>query len=453
MSRRLKIALIYPNIGRKEHSMFLDGAKMEPLGLAVLAGLTPKDIELVMFDDRLEQIPYDAGFDLAAISVQIFTARRSYEISEEFRKRGVPVALGGVHVTLVPEEAEQYADTLILGDAEHSWPVLIEDLKKGTLQKRYMCRPSEHPQNGVLPRREIFKNKRYLPISLMQFSRGCPNKCSFCASSVYFDKHHYTREISGVVEEIKAQKRKLIFFTDDNIVADKEAAKELFKALIPLKIRWVSQASMDMLEDEELMKLLVKSGCLGNVIGFESIASGGISNMQKSTNAHFVSDGYKYAIKELRRYGQQTWAAFTLGHDSDTAESIKQTCRFALDNKFTFAAFNILNPYPGTELYKKLEAENRLLYDGKWWLHPQYRFNYASFMPKNMSPEELTELSFWCRRMWSSSASIIKRAFEPQTNMRTPYRFFTYLAYNPLFRREVYNKQGILFGYGEGEKS
>ena len=245
----MKIALIYPNIGRKGDSLFLDGARMEPLGLTVLAGLTPPDIDVKIFDDRIEEILYDPSFDLVGISVQIFTARRSYEIAAAFRKCGVPVALGGVHVTLAPDEAAEHADIIISGDAELSWPALIEDLRSGTLQKRYSCPSSGYPQNGSLPRRELLSGKKYLPVSLLQFSRGCRNKCSFCASSVYFQKHHYTRDVAEVVREIRAQKRKQLFFVDDNIVADKTAAKELFSALIPLKVRRVSQASMDMLDD------------------------------------------------------------------------------------------------------------------------------------------------------------------------------------------------------------
>ena len=446
----MKIALIYPNIGRKGDNLFLDGARMEPLGLAVIAGLIPPDIDVAIYDDRLEKIPYDAPFDLVAISVQIFTARRSYEIAASFRKRGVPVALGGVHATLAPDEAAEHADSVVLGDAELTWPVLIEDLRRGSLRPRYSCSPAERPQNGTLPRRDLFIGKKYLPITLMQFSRGCTNQCSFCASSVYFQKRHYVRDAAEVVREITAQNRKLLFFVDDNIVADKAAAKELFRALIPLKLRWVSQASMDMLEDNELMELMVRSGCLGHVIGFESIGAEGVANMKKSSNERFIADGYAYAIKELRRYGLQTWAAFTVGHDTDTVESIRETCRFAMRNKFTFAAYNILNPYPGTQLYAQLDKEGRLLYGGKWWLHPDYRFNYASFAPKNMTAEELTETAFWRRRTFNSAFSIFRRAFEPNTNMRTPYRFLTYMVYNPLFRREVFNKQGITFGY-EGD--
>ena len=445
----MKIALIYPNIGRKGDSLFLDGARMEPIGLAVLAGLSPPEIEFALYDDRIEDIPYDKPVDLAAISVQIYTARRSYEIAAEFRKRGVPVVLGGMHVTLAPEEAAEHADCIVLGDAELSWPALLDDLRHNRLRPQYACRPSERPQNNTLPRRDLFTHKKYLPVSLLQFSRGCTNQCSFCASSVYFQKRHYTRDAGEVVREIRSQKRRQLFFVDDNIVADKAAAKELFRALIPLNVKWVSQASMDMLEDGELMSLMVKSGCMGNVVGFESIGAGGIDSMKKSPNTPYIADQYAYAIKELRRCGLQTWAAFTVGHDTDTAESIEETCAFALRNKFTFAAFNILSPYPGTPLYARFEAEGRLLYGGKWWLHPEYRFNYASFIPKNMTAGELTETAFRRRKIFNSPWSIIRRAFEPSTNMRTPYRLFTYAAYNPLFRREVFNKQGITVGYEE----
>ena len=248
------------------------------------------------------------------------------------------------------------------------------------------------------------------------------------------------------MKEIKAQKRKLLFFVDDNIVCNHEKAKELFRALIPLKVRWVSQGSMDMLKDKELMKLMVKSGCLGLVIGFESISPDCISEMNKYTNQKSSGCMYEQEIKELRKWGLQTWAAFTVGHDGDTVESIRATCDFAIKNKFTFAAFNILMPYPNTPLYEKLEREGRLLYDGKWWLHEEYRFNYCSILPKNMTPEELTEVSFECRSRFNSWKSIVKRALEPRTNLRTPYRFITYLIYNPLFRKEVFKKQGLKFG-------
>ncbi len=442
----MKLTLIKPNIGRREHSMYVDEARMEPLQLGILAALTPSDIEVVMYDDRMEQIPYDEPTDIVAITVETFTARRAYEISAEFRSRGVKTVMGGMHAMLIPEEVSEHCDCVIVGDAEPVWEQMLADFRNGTLQKEYHPVQPQCPQMNVLTRRDIFEGKGYLPITLLQFSRGCSHKCSFCASSVYFNAHHYCRPVEDVVREIKAQKRKLLFFVDDNIVCNREKAKELFRALIPLKVRWVSQGSIDMLNDPELMQLMVKSGCLGLVIGFESISPECISEMNKGTNKKGSGEMYKSEIEQLRKWGLQTWAAFTVGHDGDTAESIRATCDFAIKNKFTFAAYNILMPYPNTPLYEKLKREGRLLYDGKWWLHEDYRFNYASIVPKHMTADELTKISFECRSRFNSPMSIFTRAFEFRTNMRTPYRFITYLIYNPLFRKEVFKKQGMRFG-------
>lgn len=447
----MKLTLIKPNIGRREHSLYVDEGRMEPLPLGILAALTPEDVEVVMYDDRMECIPYDEPTDLVGITVETFTARRAYEISAEYRKRGVKVVMGGMHAMLIPEEVAAHCDCVIVGDAEPVWAQMIDDFRDGRMQKRYNAIQPVCPQQGVIARRDIFEGKGYLPISLLQFSRGCSHQCSFCASSVYFRAHHYCRPVDEVIREIQSQKRKLLFFVDDNIVCNREKAKELFRVLIPLKIHWVSQGSMDMLLDKELMELMVKSGCLGLVIGFESISPQNISEMHKYTNRKASDNLYASEIEQLRQWGLQTWAAFTVGHDGDTVESIRATCDFAIRNKFTFAAFNILMPYPNTPLYERLEQEGRLLYDGKWWLHEEYRFNYCSIVPKNMTPDELTEISFDCRRRFNSVPSIISRALEIHTNLRTPYRFMTYLIYNPLFRKEVFKKQGLRFGLESGE--
>jgi radical SAM superfamily enzyme YgiQ (UPF0313 family) len=436
----MKVTLIYPAIGAYE-----DEACMEPLSLGALAGFTPPDVDVVLYDDRLEEIPYDEPTDLVGISVQIYTARRSYEISAEYRKRGVPVILGGMHVSLLPEEASEHADSILISDAEQVWHQVIEDARHGQLKPVYQGQPGI-AQPDTFTRRDLYRGKKYLPISLLQFGRGCRFTCTFCATSAYFHHRHYYRLVEHVLQEIEKQERKVLFFVDDNIVSDIEAAKTLFRELIPLKVKWVSQASIDMTHDRELMDLLARSGCLGNVIGFESIDPGSLRRMKKGQNLTHSFDSYKPELEVLRDFGLQTWAAFTVGHDGDTPESIQRTLDFALENKFTFAAFNILLPYPGTSLYQQLQVENRLMFDGKWWLHPDYRFNHAAFQPKHMSAEELTHWSFHARRTFNSPSSIFYRMFELKTNMRNPLRLGIYLAYNPLFRKEVFKKQDLKLG-------
>ena len=440
----MKLTLIKPSIGRREHSLYVDEGRMEPLQLGVLAAITPPDIEIVLIDDRCEKIPYDTPTDLVAITVETFTTRRAYEISAEYRNRGVSVVLGGFHPTLIPEEASLHADSIVIGDAETVWAGVVEDARSGNLKSIYRARPGI-PQSGFMPRRDIFKGKGYLPITLVQFGRGCRYACNFCAISAYFNQTHSVRPVDEVIAEIEQQERKLILFVDDNIVADREAAKQLFRALIPLHIRWVCQGTIDMAHDRELMDLMVASGCFASLIGFESIDTEALQEMKKVPNL-LEYNNYEREIETLKEYGLQIWATFVLGHDYDTPESLRKMLDFALRHKFAFAAFNVLTPYPNTPLYRKLQEEDRLLYDDKWWLHPEYRFNYAPFKPAQMTAEELTQVSFDIRAKWNSFGAILKRFFDPRTNMRTPYRMMIYWMYNPLFRKEMLKKQGMFFG-------
>jgi radical SAM superfamily enzyme YgiQ (UPF0313 family) len=440
----MKITLIKPNIGRREHSLYIDEGRMEPLQLGVLAGMTPPDIEVALIDDRCEEIAYDSPTDLVAITVETFTARRAYEISAEYRLRGVTIVLGGFHPTLLPEEAKLHADSIIVGDAESVWDEVMADAGKGKIRPVYRARPGV-PQSGILPRRDIFKGKGYLPLTLVQFGRGCRNACTFCTISAYFKQTHTHRPIKEVVNEIEQQGRKIIFFVDDNIAADREATKELLRALIPLHINWVGQGSIDMTHDPELMELMAASGCLGNVIGFESIDPKALSLMKKIANLTDF-DVYEREIQILKRYGLQTWAAFILGVDQDTPESLYKIYDFALKHRFTFAAFNVLMPYPNTPLYQKLHEEGRLLYDGRWWLHPEYRFNHAAFKPARMTADELTQIAFDIRSRWNSFGTIFKRSLDLSTNMRTVWKMAMYWKYNSLFRKETLKKQSMRFG-------
>ncbi len=441
----MKITLIKPTIGRQEHSLYVDEGRMEPLMLGVLAGLTPADIEVVLYDDRMESIPYDEETDLVAITVETYTARRAYEISKEYMDRGVPVIMGGMHVSLLPEEVQAHADSIFLGDAETAWKQVLEDVQNNRLQKVYKGPPGIGQLGGVMPRREIYKGKGYLPMSLMQFSRGCKYECSFCAVSEYFDKKHYVRKIDEVLQEIESQERRFLFFVDDNIGSHKRALKDLCRELIPMNVRWISQASLDITKDSELMRLMADSGNIGNVMGFESITHESLENAKKVSNLIGFTN-YEDEIRILREHGMQTWAAFTLGYDYDTYDSILATMEFALKNKFTLAAYNILMPYPNTPLYRQLEQENRLLYDGKWWLHPEYRFNSAAFIPKTMTPDELTAACHEARVKFNTLPSLLYRFSDVKTNMKSLWRIASYWKYTTLFRKEVYKKHKMRFG-------
>ena len=441
----MKLTLIKPTIGRREHSLYVDEGRMEPLMLGVLAGLTPADVEVVLYDDRMESIPFDEATNLVAITVETYTARRAYEIADEYRQRGIPVILGGMHVALLPDEAAGHADSLLIGDAETVWAEVISDARCDGLKSRYFGAPGIGQCSGILPRRELYRGKGYLPVSLLQFSRGCRFACTFCAVSQYFERKHYLRRIDDVLREIESQDRRFLFFVDDNIASDRKALGELCAALIPMKVAWISQASLDVTRDDKLMTLMQRSGCWGNVMGFESITQGSLRDARKSLN---ISNGaiYSREIEILRDHGMQTWAAFTLGYDHDTVDSINATVDFALANKFSFAAFNILMPYPGTPFYKQLDEQGRLLYGKKWWLHPEYRFNQAAFEPALMTADELTDVCHAARKRFNSLPSLFQRFSDVKTNLRSLSRAITFWRYTLLFRKEVYKKHGMRFG-------
>jgi radical SAM superfamily enzyme YgiQ (UPF0313 family) len=443
----MKITFVKPAIGSLEHGAYTDRGRMEPLMLGVLAGLTPPDVECALYDDRVEPIPFDEPTDLVAVTIETYTARRGYEIAAQYRARGVPVILGGMHASLAPEEAALHADSVFVGDAEAGWSDVVRDARTRRLKPRYHGAPGPGQIGGVLPRRDLFRGKGYLPISLVQFVRGCRFACRFCAVSRYFDKKHYVRAIDEVLREIDAQARKFLFFVDDNIASDRRALVELCHALIPMKVHWVSQASLDVTRDSEVMRLLQRSGNWGNVMGFESISPESLREMKKSPNVAQFSR-YRSEVQSLRDHGMQTWAAFTLGHDHDTRQSIDDTVDFALENKFAFAAFNIVTPYPGTPLYRKLGLEGRLLYGGQWWLDPQYRFNHAAFVPRRMTADELTQACQKARVRFNSLPSLIQRFSDGRTHLRSLARIATFWRYAWLCRLETRRKHGMRFGLG-----
>ncbi|MFA6401716.1 MAG: radical SAM protein [Salinivirgaceae bacterium] len=429
----MRITLIKPSLGNIISGYNLAEGSMEPLQLAIIAGLITEPDQVIMYDDRLEQIPFDEPTDLVCITVDSFSARRAYEISMEYKKRKIKVVLGGMHVSLLPDEASQYADAIVVGDVEPVWYQLISDAKQGKFQKRYMA-PFLIPQEECFPDRAIFKGKKYLPVSLMQFSRGCKFNCTFCSVSQFFKHSHQCRKLEDVLYEIEKDKLKTILFVDDNMVANKEELKIFLRELIPLKVKWASQSSIDMVNDKELLKLMADSGCVGNLIGFESINLNTLKWFNKSPNIRDFNS-YKEVLAIFRDYGFLTWASFMVGNDFDTIDTIDKTVEFAIKNKFTLAFFHVLMPYPGTQVYEQFKNEGRLLYDGHWWNHPDYKYNQAPFNPKLMTAEQLSESAIKANKDFYSVSSITHRLFDRKTNMRNLVNFMVYSRFNYVLRK------------------
>ncbi|MBI1766573.1 MAG: B12-binding domain-containing radical SAM protein [Acidobacteria bacterium] len=438
----MRLTLVHPCIGRRVRQPYIRAWQMEPLAPATLAGLTPRDVEVKFYDDRMERIPYDEPTDLVAMSVETYTAKRAYQIASEYRRRGVPVVMGGFHPTLVPEEASEYAESIVVGEAEGLWPQVLDDFRAGRLQCVY--KQAQRPSLcGLRPDRSIFAGKRYLPVGLVEAGRGCHFRCEFCAIQSYFNSTQTRRPVAEIIEEINQVKKPLIFFVDDNITSNMEQAKEFFRALIPLKIRWVSQASINAAHDEEFLQLIKASGCQGLLIGFESLNPDNLRKMHKSFNT--MKGGYEQALANLRRHGIRLYVTFILGYDDDDGDTLQTTLEFAMRHKFYIVAFNHLTPFPGTPLYERLEREGRLLYD-KWWLHPEYRYGMVPFVPRGMSAELVKQRCIEARQAFYSLPSIFKRSLDPQVNAGNWFMWSSFFTINLMFRGEVMQRKDYPLG-------
>ncbi len=433
----MKITFIRPNLfeGRSFDAM-------HPLCFAILRSLTPPDVETTFYDERLESIPTDEPTDLAALTVETYTARRAYQVAAAFRRRGVPVVLGGYHPTFLPTEALQYADAVVVGDAEGVWPTVVEDARRGQLRPIY--RQDEFPAlGGTLPDRSIFRGKRYAPVTLVQYGRGCKYNCNFCSIRAFYGNSLRQRPVAEVIEEIRRCRARAVFLVDDNIFVDVPRAVELFEALIPLRISWSCQVSLDVAHEPDLVRLMARSGCINALVGFESLDPDNLAQMRKSWNLKFAD--YQTSIRVFQDAGIMIYGTFIFGYDHDTPASFDRAVDFAIRNKFYLANFNPLTPTPGADLYEQMRREGRLIFE-RWWLDPQFRYGHATFHPRGMTAKELTAGCLRARMRFNTWASLWRRALAPRTNLRTPFRLGVYLLSNLISKREILSKQGRRLG-------
>lgn len=374
----------------------------EPITMSVLAALIPKEYEfqIDIVDEGMEHGNYNKKrWDIVAISSVTSAAPRAYELAKFFKEKGSYVVMGGHHITLLPDEAAEYADTIFIGRSEKSWPQFFHDYMNGTAKKVYEegC-SGEGVIKYPIPRRDLIKRKNYLKQPVIIANHSCTNRCNFCCISNFHKGKSYKREIGDVVEEIKSLKTKEFIFLDPNQYSDREYAMELYRELEKLKIKWVALGTNNITEDGEMLESMVKAGCSGLFIGFESMNQTDISDIGKSVNR--VTD-YKKTVEILHNHKIAVTGSFILGLDSDTKESLLALPDKINDLKLDFARFGILCPAPNTPIYNKLESEGRIL--TKEW--GAYDSMHCVYQPKNMEPHELEEIFL---KVWQECYSMKK---------------------------------------------
>jgi radical SAM superfamily enzyme YgiQ (UPF0313 family) len=395
----MKILLISPcqNLESRQQKSVI----FPQLALDLLAGLTPPGHDVSIIEEEFEDIPLDADCDLVGLSCMTSNAPRAYVLAREFKRRGRTVVLGGVHPTLLPEEALRHADSVVIGEAEGVWARLLEDLQNGRLQRMYHDpRPPLDRYVPVRPRKGMTKGIfRVVPVMT---TRGCPYDCDFCCVHDIYGATVRHVPIANVVRHIVDSGGRIFMFLDDNIVGDRGYAGDLFEAIRPLKIKWVGQASLSFVHDAELLRLARESGCGALFIGLESVSESRLGTMRKSI--HEIGRVGE-ALRTLREAGIYCLASVVFGFDEDTRRTFGETVEFLEKNLVGSASMNVLTPYPGTRVLRRLKEEGRIFTDD--WAY--YNHNTAVFRPKSMSPLELIAGRIWARAEFTKSSAVLRR--------------------------------------------
>ncbi|MGB9627260.1 MAG: B12-binding domain-containing radical SAM protein [Thermodesulfobacteriota bacterium] len=416
----MKILLISPERNRKKEEAFL--FRLSFLNLPYIASVTPPEAEVRIVDEAYEKVPFDEKFDLVGITAQTPVAPRAYQIAQEFKKKGVPVVMGGVHASMLPEEALQHVDAVVIGEGEGVWPLLIEDLKKGQLKKIYQANSFVNPSTLPIPRRDLLNGSFYFPLKLIETTRGCPHRCDFCGVSKFFGFRYRYRPIQEIDRELQTLfqkgpvmspllkkllsffnkdlpyflKRRLLYIIDSNVAGDRGFAFELASLLKGYDLLWYGHAPVSVAFDEDLLKEFAQSGCIALNIGFESFSTKNLKTMGKAFNQ---PSQYSEAVKRIHGHGIGIMGTFIVGLDDDDSGVFQRIIDFCIHEKLDWALAFIMAPYPGTDAFIRLEREGRIL--SKDW--EKYDSLNGVYQPLLISVDELEK---GMRRIWKEVFSL-----------------------------------------------
>ncbi|HOK95504.1 MAG TPA: radical SAM protein [Anaerohalosphaeraceae bacterium] len=401
----MKLLLISPatgnwrQIGRRK---FFNGRtfRFSMLSLLTVARLSPPDTDIRLVDEQIETVPLDESFDLVGITCMTATAPRAFELCTYFKQRHIPVVLGGFFPSLNPQKALDYADAVVVGPAFEAWPRLCSDLKAGRLEKIYYGNPA-----GTIPStlpREMIRSRKYSTPNAVYATMGCRNNCHFCSISAVYKANHYTRPVHEVIDEIRSFKTKFFIFVDDNLTQNRSYALQLLGQLEPLKKHWITQASIEVAHDQELLTALAKAGCVGLFIGLETFNEQSLNQSDKNFNK---PERYKNAIRALHRHGIFVESGVIFGFDEDCVDVFERTLKMLENIGMDAVQVSVLTPLPGTPLYSQMA--DRIM-DNNF---EHYDYRHVVFEPRQMSAEQLQAGADWIIRKFYSPWRIFRRSF------------------------------------------
>ncbi len=448
----MKILLVYPShLNENGNTIKYKQGFLPPLALAQLAALTPKQHEVIIVNDAIEDIRtyYNKYFDLVGITAMTVQADRAYQIAHQFQRQGAKVVLGGAHSTFLTEEAKQYADAVIVGEAESVWEQVLDDAEVGFLEEFYHA-PRPDLQQLIIPRWETCNLTNYFtltgskwPLMPLFTTRGCPFACKFCSVTHIHGRSYRFKPIENILQEINSIGAETYFFADDNIMASEAYSRELFHALQGKAAYWFSQASTTMLKHPELIDLAAKAGCFSLFIGIESISKNTLDSINKGFNK---PEQYQELFDRLYRANIIPYVSLMFGFDEDTPDTFRQTLEFLKQNHIMLAMMWLLTPLPGTTLFKEMNATGRII-ERQWSYYEGV--NHVVFTPRNFSPQELKSL-YWqtFRKFYAMNPEINPKIHEHYPSLPTG-AYLGALSYQRYARMQV--DEGVSpFSIGNG---
>jgi radical SAM superfamily enzyme YgiQ (UPF0313 family) len=404
----IKFLLINPTsplwrVGKGERPRGFRVFRFSMLPSLYVAAAMPPYVKTTLIDEDVEPIDFDTEADLIGISFMTYNAPRAYEIADRFRDKGKPVIVGGYHPTFLPEEAIQHADAVCIGEAEYNVPRMMEDWTANRLEPFYDSELVDLKGLAV-PDRHLLRKGAYITMDVLQATRGCPYRCKFCSVAAFHRYRMRSRPVEEVIEELGMLGRYVIFM-DDNIIGDREYAKELFAAMIPLNKQWFSQCGIEIASDDELLGLASRSGCRGLFIGFESLSQQNLDAWNKRGNR---AKQYLQVVTKLHQADIGVFAGFVFGSDGDRPDVFRTTLEFLLQANVEALQATRLTPMPGTPLFDEMDGEGRI--SDKDWSH--YDFGHVVFEPLHMRRETLDQGVAWVSSQFYSWKHVWRRLWK-----------------------------------------